>query len=425
MIKLKRAHFLTALLMGVLFPAFLGAAELPTYQKYEGPIKPGVVITKENFDAYLPELQKLLPPSKIKWLSMGVKEGLVTMPIVKTTYYPLTKGQLEATRKYAGTARIGTGNDLLNWKAGVPFPEPKNVLEIVWNCYPTVSRGGAHDDYQQHSRLGLFKGTKYEKNFVWDLFRRKYRGRTDIPPLGDMPDFTETGISYKESLVIKEPNEVKGFVHLRVRYWDIDKADECYAYIPAIRRVRRLTGADVTDPLLGSDYVPDDFDVWQQKLNPRMKLRVLEHRDLLFPKHYVGRENKPAYDYQKNGPYAQVEWELRPFWVLEIMINNPDYVYSKRIIYVDASPPPDRNYILYWGEQYDQKGRLWKATGQVAVSTSKDGFKGTFNHIAMNCQNDHYTLLDAFQAYDNGLDKTFPLDEDEAFSIKGLLRTIR
>ena len=86
MIKLKRAHFLTALLMGVLFPAFLGAAELPTYQKYEGPIKPGVVITKENFDAYLPELQKLLPPSKIKWLSMGVKEGLVTMPIVKTTY---------------------------------------------------------------------------------------------------------------------------------------------------------------------------------------------------------------------------------------------------------------------------------------------------------------------------------------------------
>ena len=289
MIRLKGAHFLTAFLMGVLLPVFLLAEEIPPYQKYEGPIKPGVVITKDNFDTYLPELQKLLPPSKIKWLSMGVREGLVTMPIVKTAYWPLTKGQLEATRKYAGTARIGAGNDLLNWKAGVPFLEPKNVLEIVWNCYPTVSRGGAHDDYQQHSRLGLFKGTKYEKNFVWDLFRRKYRGRTDIPPLGDMPDFTERGISYKESLVIKEPNEVKGFVHLRVRYWDIDKADECYAYIPAIRRVRRLTGADVTDPLLGSDYVPDDFDVWQQKLNPRMKLRVLEHRDLLFPRHYVGR----------------------------------------------------------------------------------------------------------------------------------------
>src|SRR3990172_4870957 len=113
MIKLKRAHFLTAFLMGVLFPAFLGAAELPTYQKYEGPIKPGLVITKENFDTYLPELQKLLPTSKLKWLTMGVREGLVTMPIVKTTYSPLTKGWVEATRKYAGTARIGADNQLL------------------------------------------------------------------------------------------------------------------------------------------------------------------------------------------------------------------------------------------------------------------------------------------------------------------------
>ncbi len=426
MIKIKREQFLTAFLMGVLFPVFLGAAELPTYQKYEGPIKPGVVITKENWDRYLPELQKLLPPSKIKWYGMGVREGLVTMPVVKTTYWPLTKGQMEATKKYAGTARVGANNDLLNWTAGVPFPEPKNALEIIWNCYPTISRGGAHDDYQQHSWLNLFTGTEYEKRFLWDLFRRKYRGRTDVPPLGDMSDFTGRGISYRESLVIKEPNEVKGFVNLRIRYWDINKVDDNYAYVPAIRRVRRLTGADATDPLLGSDYVPDDFDVWQQKLDPRMKFRVLEHRDLLFPKTYVGRENKPAYDYKKHGPCVQVEWELRPFWVLEIMTNNPDYVYSKRVIYVDATPPPlDRNYILYWGEQYDQKGRLWKATGQVATSTSKDGFKGTFNHMAMNCQTNHYTLLDAFQAYDNGLDKTFPLDEDAAFSIKGLLRTVR
>src|SRR3972149_10593324 len=106
MIKLKGAHFLTAFLMGILFPVFLGAAELPTYQKYEGPIKPGVIITKENWDKYLPELQKLLPPSKLKWYGMGVREGLVTMPIVKTTYIPQTKGQLAATKKNAGTARV-------------------------------------------------------------------------------------------------------------------------------------------------------------------------------------------------------------------------------------------------------------------------------------------------------------------------------
>src|SRR3972149_6610767 len=100
MIKLKGAHFLTAFLIGILFPVFLGAAELPTYQKYEGPIKPGIVITKENWDKYLPELQKLLPPSKIKWYGMGVKEGLVTMPIVKATFpRAVTKGQMERSEE--------------------------------------------------------------------------------------------------------------------------------------------------------------------------------------------------------------------------------------------------------------------------------------------------------------------------------------
>src|SRR3972149_8907639 len=216
MIKLKGAHFLTAFLMGILFPVFLGAAELPPYSKYEGPIKPGIVITKENFDTYLPELQKLLPPSKVKWYGMGVKEGLVTMPIVKTTYYRVTKGQLEATRKYAGTARVGANNDLLNWTAGVPFPEPKTALEVAWNCYPSISRSSAHDDLLFFSKFLLFKNVQYEKQFTWDLFDRKYRGRADIHPLGNMPDFTESGISFKESIVILEPNEVKGLIQLRI-----------------------------------------------------------------------------------------------------------------------------------------------------------------------------------------------------------------
>jgi len=251
MIRLKGAHFLTAFLVGVLFPVFLGASELPPYQKYEGPIKPGLVITKENFDTYLPELQKLLPLSRLKWYGMGVKEGLVTMPIVKTTYNLLTKGQLAATMKYAGTARVAANNALLNWVAGVPFPEPKNALEVAWSVYPTVGRADGHDEIAFYSWFGLFKGNNYEKHFVWNLFNSKYRARTDIPPLGDTPDFTERGIYCKESMIIHEPNEVRGFIQLRNRYWDINKADECYAYIPPLRRVRRMTGTDLTDSCLG------------------------------------------------------------------------------------------------------------------------------------------------------------------------------
>ena len=428
MIKLKGPHFLTALLMGVLFPVFLGAAELPTYQKYEGPIKPGIVITKENFDTYLPELQKLLPTSQLKWLGMGVKEGLITMPIVKTTFpRVVTKGQAEATRKYAGTARVGTDNQLHNFVAGIPFPEPKSAVEIAWNCFPSLARHLGHDDLRYFAGFLLFKGSKYEKGFNWESFNRKYMGRTDMPPLGDMREFTEKGIAYKSSLIVNEPNEVKGFISARTRYWDINKSDECYAYIPAIRRVRRLMGGDLTDPMLGSDFVFDDFECWRQKLDSRMKFRVLERRDFLVPRAYLETEGKPAYDHKKHGPCFQVEWELRPRWVVEVMINNPDYVYSKRILYVDAVPMDQGGkFLLYAGEMYDQRGRLWKGYtygATVVNSVNNVGFQFLYNCMVMNYQTDHYTTMDISSAYGvKDFDKYYPLDEDAAFSVKGLLK---
>ena len=428
MIKLKGAHFLTAFLMGVLFPVFLGAAELPTYQKYTGPIKPGVVITKENLDTYLPELQKLCTPSQLKWLTMGLREGLVTMPIVKITHSPVTKGQLEATRKYAGTARVGADNRLINWVAGYPFPEPKNAQEIAWNCYPAHNRNTVHDDGRFQSWFGLFKGTKYEKHLTWDAFTRKYRARTDMPPLGDMTIFKESDIVYKEAVVFFEPDEVKGFAQLRVYYDDIDKPDDAYAYIPAIRRLRRLTGADRTDPILGSDYVVDDSEIWRQKIDSRMKFRVLEQRDFLVARNYTLMDKPPAYDYKKHGPCFQLEWEIRPHWVLEIMINNPDYAYSKRIIYVDAVPVGQGGTSgAAWGESYDQKGRLWRALGMMAHVSNKEGFRGFSKAAFIDYLNDHYTAMATTPGYyleGKDFDKAYPLKEED-FTIKSLLRMVR
>ena len=134
------------------------------------------------------------------------------------------------------------------------------------------------------------------------------------------------------------------------------------------------------------------------ELHSRMKFRVLEHRDFLVGRTY---ENKPAYDYKKHGPYAQTEWEIRPHWVLEQMINDPNYVYSKRIFYVDATPADQGgSYMLDGAEYYDQKGRLWKAGGIGAPSTSGDGANGIFSWTGMNYQTDHYTVLDVSPSYD-------------------------
>ncbi|HLA27678.1 MAG TPA: DUF1329 domain-containing protein [Syntrophales bacterium] len=428
MIRLKGAHFLTAFLMGVLFPVFLGAAELPTYQKYEGPIKPGVVITKENWDQYLPELQKLLQASQLHWCQLGVKEGLVTMPVLKTTYPGFGDRHLEASRKNAGKAHIGPDNQLYDFVAGVPFPEPKSAAEIIWNAYPMLPEFTSPEDFHMyHAYFGLFSGTKYEKNFTWTHFLRKYRGRTQMPPLGDLPEFTDRGIVSRESLFIKEPNEVKGFIQLRIRYWDINKDDDTYAYIPAIRRIRRLTGNDLTDPLLGSDATPDDFEIWRQKLNSIMKFRVLEHRDFLVPRTVIA--SKPEkYDPKKHGPCFQSEWEIRPTWVVEVSINNPDYLYSKRVLFIDAVPLyQGGKYSLNVGENYDQNGRLFKS---ITMNTGRGitGLGGPHTAVFINLLSGHLTSMDLFIAQtqwdESQMRQIFPLNE-EVFTIKGLMRRAR
>ena len=198
MIRLKRVYFLTAFLMGVLFPVFLGAAELPPYQKYQGPIKPGIVINAQNWSQYLPELEKLLPPSKLIWYGIGVKNGHVTMPIVEPRYFPLSRGVLKATKKYEGQCKTGPRNTLIGWVAGVPFPNPTNAMELAWDAQGDVSRASSHDDTLFYCWFGLFKGDTYEKHFAWQVRKKKYIGRCEIPPMPRMPEAESVGMASKE-----------------------------------------------------------------------------------------------------------------------------------------------------------------------------------------------------------------------------------
>ena len=390
----------------ILLPAFL----------FAGVIKPGVVITKENYKKYLSELKRLFPVStKIWYIEIGLKNGIVTIPIVKTKYFTPSKGYMKATKKYKGKCKIGPKKELIGWIAGTPFPEPKNALELAWDAYPEISHGTSSDDTGLNpSWFGLYSNVRFEKYFIWNHFKKKYMGRTDNPPIPQMEEALTKGITSKESFVIVEPFDVKGFSQLRIRYWDIGKPDDAYAYIPALRRLRRLTGLDVCDPLLGSDAMNDDFEIWRQKLNPKMDFKILDTREFLVPKTYTKKIEGQLL--RKQGPCFQVEWELRPLFVLEIKINDPDYIYSKRVLFIDKK---EGNYTIYQGEFYDQRGRLWRAC--VYPSIADEFHRGTTGHrniygaVYMNCITRHFTPMDIWPEF-------IVYNPEKVFTIKGLLK---
>ena len=62
--------------------------------------------------------------------------------------------------------------------------------------------------------------------------------------------------------------------------------------------------------------------------------------------------------------------------VVEAISKDPNYLYSKRIWYLDPE-----TYIIMWTDIYDQKGRFWKAFMQI-MSNYKTLKGETTNNIA-------------------------------------------
>jgi len=234
----------------------------------------------------------MLPICSQNVLINGIKSGWITIPVVQyEKNYPSPKGFAEATKKYLGTCRIGKNNKLIGYVAGIPFPNPKTGQELAWNCFSEIRRQCSEDIEIFFHNLLFDKGAKKERAVDWILWKKKWKGRTDIPPIPEIPG--EKDILSKESIIVTDPFDAKGFAMVRIRYPEIEKMDEVFSYIPAIRRIRRLTGSDLTDPLLGTDEVTDDFEVWRQKINQKMSFKFPGKKKFIVPKVYLERPSEP------------------------------------------------------------------------------------------------------------------------------------
>ncbi len=316
-------------------------------------IKPGVVIKKDNYEKYREAFKKLMPPGIFDVFEKGIKMGLVEIPVVKKKKYFPPKGFVEWSRKNKGVCKLGPGNRLLNWKAGIPFINPKNATELAWDVRLWYDVG---DQFSfQEQPLVLYQGFKRERLLKMLSYRHLFTGRTEIPPIPEEPKNKE-GRWRREANVFIYPFDISPFALLRTQYVDTYKDDDVLAYVPALRRVRRFTGSDVQDPLFGSDIINDDFACWYQKITPKMTFKNLGVKKFLVPVRW--REQKLRRINPFIAPEERQKWEIRPLYVLEVNINDPNYVYSKRVLYVDKE---DGFFTIYYGLFYDQRGRLFRS----------------------------------------------------------------
>jgi len=310
-------------------------------------IKPGLVITSKNYKDY-PGLKELLPEPLYNRLKEGSYAQFPEMRIVPTTHYYYSKGKLEITKKYEGKYKLDANGMLKDWKGGIPFPHPKNGLELAWDFDRTSI--GADDLYFEPIDFLLFdKNGKLERTLKMNIYWQNSIGRDTREPIPSIPgleDHYERG-----SIVFFYPFDIKGFAAVRHRYKDPEKPDYFITWVPSLRRTRLFSGTDSQDPMFGSDIPWDDWKAWWQKISHKIypnEFKLLGETEILC----AVQRNYPV---KIVGNKLYVEWERYPVYLLEVKSKDPSYMYSKKLMWIEKE-----TFRVRYMQNYDRRGNLWR-----------------------------------------------------------------
>jgi hypothetical protein len=196
---------------------------------------------------------------------------------------------------------------------------------------------------------------------------------------------------------VEEPEELRYTTLLILYPKNVQRDEELFTYIPSLRRWIRGSLASRCSPVVGTDYVRDDFR--RVGFNGGLGLfdaQFLKHQQILaltgdysplggdFPENYYRPLGWPQPTWGN--------WQLRDADVIDVRRlpgENSGYCYGKRIIYQDSAT----HYAL-WEDVYDRKMRLWKTAwlAQRLITVSPLGqVPGAFSSTAWDFERHHLT----------------------------------
>ncbi len=285
---------------------------------------------------------------------------------------------VEATEKFKGTATLAADGALENYTAGRPFdpveftPGKESGWKMVWNWmyrwqnegltvgevhWVWVRRGGNHDHHdimnKTYSKFYAGGGT-FERVLTGPYKRVMMSHRVDLADSGYKLNNGEgfaKNTDFREYTGFTAPFDIAGTAFLILRYDDPRKADDSWAYIPSLRRVRRISVEVKSDSLLGTDHTLEDFYGFNG--------RPMEHEW-----EYVGtarmlvvarsRETNTIY-YGPNGWAVKDDYALRTVDIMRQYPTFGNHPYSTKFICVDRQSGES-----YYANAFDKAGALWK-----------------------------------------------------------------
>jgi len=247
-----------------------------------------------------------------------------------------------------------------------------------------------------HHDLGVNKELGIDRDTYGTMIEVRLFGRVYAEPYGWYDERAkERGELSQVLSVTLAPQDQRGTIFSGAYYIDPRvSSDQLLMYVPSLRRVRKLTSTDTQDPSFGGDAPYDDMYGLSQRLSPDRfpyEYEIIEEREYLIPVS-DGTEffSLPGLELRN------IKMERRPVYVVQMTQKDPNYVYSKRILYVDQEL-----FLLYFAENYDQKGRLYRTAcimykfyPEMGVGIRKTTIYK--DHIALHSTVGHHYNVPAF-----------------------------
>jgi hypothetical protein len=179
------------------------------------------------------------------------------------------------------------------------------------------------------------------------------------------------GKDSKALIYFKKPADVKGTGFLSWEYDDPDKDDDRWLYLPALKKVRRISGSSKNDYFMGTDFTYDDM-------------------------------GDRSVDEDAHKLLRKEEVDGNKCWVVESVPKDKDYMYSKVIKWIRQDA-----LMSVKVEFYDKQANLLKILTVFDIR-KQDGFWTAFKMEMQNIREKHKTILEITEMhYNQGLKDNF------------------
>ena len=321
----------------------------PIEQLTGGKVHTGDTITAQNVDLGAPYLldsfvSDVKDGATITIAPTDPTSQILAEPIIKATIANADKADIAAD----GTVKTKDGKA---WIGGFPAEFPKTAIEVMANStYQYLDQNDNTGD-----ELWINPEGKAYKNVTGAVGEYYMNGRTCTAPLGAVPGYED---EFRRDLIYDvAPYDVKGIAVLTVEYVDQSKLPDAWGYIPVLRRVQRFSSAQRYDSVDGSDLRAGDLNGFSDPL-AFWNYRLIARKPMLFPisPGYPHPEKGAANLKFIKGKYLEgMKMEVRDVYIIETTPKDPSYIYSKKILEIDAGT------YLSLGDFYDKQGKLWIA----------------------------------------------------------------